>query len=344
MKLKTKNCIFAMSFVACFILTGCGGGSDSPAASVVPTTPPASFIPTAPATTTAEGVYAGDLTGSSSKDFELLVLENGEFWSIYGTSTSSTFGIAGFVQGSGNSTNGKFTSNNAKDFGVNPVIASMVNANYDVSKKTIAGTVTGGNGNVIFSGGPIDASLFNYSTPASLSTIVGSWSTHSMNGEGIALNISANGTFNATSDLGCKFNGSVAPRSSGKNVFNVALIFGIAPCALPGQSATGIALAYPFTNGKTQLLVTTTDSTRSNGAAVFGVRTSVAAFATPTTTTTPSPTTTPSTSTTTTTTTTPTPTVPVSTGSSSSSSTCYVGPRGGTYTLTANGYKNYGGC
>lgn len=30
--------------------------------------------------------------------------------------------------------------------------------------------------------------------------------------------------------------------------------------------------------------------------------------------------------------------------SSSSSSTCYVGPRGGTYTITRSGKKNYGGC
>lgn len=29
---------------------------------------------------------------------------------------------------------------------------------------------------------------------------------------------------------------------------------------------------------------------------------------------------------------------------SSSSSTCYVGPRGGTYTITRSGRKNYGGC
>lgn len=29
---------------------------------------------------------------------------------------------------------------------------------------------------------------------------------------------------------------------------------------------------------------------------------------------------------------------------SSSSSTCYVGPRGGTYTITKSGRKNYGGC
>lgn len=28
----------------------------------------------------------------------------------------------------------------------------------------------------------------------------------------------------------------------------------------------------------------------------------------------------------------------------SGSATCYVGPRGGTYTITASGRKNYGGC
>jgi hypothetical protein len=30
--------------------------------------------------------------------------------------------------------------------------------------------------------------------------------------------------------------------------------------------------------------------------------------------------------------------------SSSSGRTCYVGPRGGTYTITKSGRKNYGGC
>ncbi|WP_373459687.1 YHYH domain-containing protein [Cupriavidus necator] len=34
----------------------------------------------------------------------------------------------------------------------------------------------------------------------------------------------------------------------------------------------------------------------------------------------------------------------VSTRSASSRQSCYTGPRGGTYTLTASGRKNYGGC
>lgn len=36
--------------------------------------------------------------------------------------------------------------------------------------------------------------------------------------------------------------------------------------------------------------------------------------------------------------------IPAPTGTSGSTSTCYTGPRGGTYTLTANGNKNYSGC
>ncbi|WP_156545888.1 YHYH domain-containing protein [Cupriavidus sp. D384] len=34
----------------------------------------------------------------------------------------------------------------------------------------------------------------------------------------------------------------------------------------------------------------------------------------------------------------------VSTRSAPSAQTCYTGPRGGTYTITASGRKNYGGC
>ena len=37
-------------------------------------------------------------------------------------------------------------------------------------------------------------------------------------------------------------------------------------------------------------------------------------------------------------------TVPAPAGTSGSSSTCFTGPRGGTYTLTASGNKNYSGC
>lgn len=240
-------------------MVACGGGGGD-------TTPTAS-VPT------AEGVYGGQLTGNTtSTAFELLVLENGEFWSIYGTQFGNSFGVAGFVQGSGTSSTGSFTSSNGKDFGFAPAVAGTTTAAYNATAKTITGTTTSGTSSVAFGGGPIPGSLYNYDTAASLTTIAGSWSTTSLTGEGIALNVAANGSYTAVGTSGCNFSGTITPRASGKNVFNVGITFGAAPCALAGQSGTGIALAYPITGGLTQLLVAATDSTRTYGSAVFGTR------------------------------------------------------------------------
>lgn len=258
---KAKGKLFVGSLLTCAILAGCGGGGSS--SPPPPPTPGPS----------AEGVYGGTLTGSRSTAFQLLVLENGDFWSLYGTQTGSVFSIAGFVQGTGTSTNGSFTSSNGKDFGVFPAVAGTLSATYDATAKTISGNVTGtGTNTVTFSGGPIAGSLYNYNAAASLTTVAGSWSTTSLTGEGVALTVAASGAFTALSSLGCSFTGTFTPRASGKNVFDVSIVFGAAPCGLPGQSASGIALAYPLTNGKTQLLAAATDSTRSRGAVVFGTR------------------------------------------------------------------------
>lgn len=191
---------------------------------------------------------------------------------MYGTRTSTLFGVAGFVQGSGGSSNGNFTSSTTKDFGFSPAVAATTNASYNATAKTISGTVSANSQTVAFNGGPIAASLYDYNAAASLTTVSGSWTTTSLTGETIALSIATTGAFTATSSVGCRFSGTVAPRASGKNVFNVSLTFGTAPCALAGQTATGIATAYPVASGRTQLLVSVVDSTRTYGTAAFGTR------------------------------------------------------------------------
>ena len=221
---------------------------------------------------TAEGVYGGTLSGSPSTAFRLLVLEDGSFWSMYGTATASVFGVAGFTQGAGTSVNGTFTSTNAKDFGFYPAVAGTATATYNTNAGTISGTSVTSSGTVGFSGGPIADSLYNYSAAANLSTVSGSWVTSSLTGESVAVSIGANGAVTGTSSLGCNFAGNVAPRPSGKNVYNVTLTFGPSPCLLAGQAATGIAVAYPLASGQTQLVVAVTDLSRTAGTAVFGTR------------------------------------------------------------------------
>lgn len=248
----------ALAFTAA--LAACGGGGDDDAA-------------TSGSGATAEGVYGGTLTGSSSNAFQLLVLENGEFWALYGIPSASTFGVTGFLQGAGTSSNGTFTAASTKDFGFIPAVSGTTNASYNASAKTIAGTVRFASGSVGFSGGPIAGSLYSYDSAASLSTVAGTWVTTGLTGESVTLSIAAStGAFTALSSLGCNFAGTVLPRPSGKNVFNVSLTFGPAPCALPGQAAAGIAVAYPVGTGQTQLLVAVTDASRTVGTAIVGVR------------------------------------------------------------------------
>jgi hypothetical protein len=241
----------------CVALLGCGGGGDDDSPATGPT---------------AEGVYGGTLTGSPSRNFQLLVLENDEAWAIYGTQTSTSFLVAGFVQGVGASKSGSFTSSNARDFGFSPAASGTVNATYDAAAKTVSGLISGTAGNVTFNGGPVAGSLYDYNTPAQLSAAAGAWSLTALTGEDVSLNVSAAGALTAISEFGCRFTGTLTPRPSGKNVFNVALTFGASPCVLAGQPATGIAIIYPLASGRVQIVFAGFNSARTIGTAAFGTR------------------------------------------------------------------------
>lgn len=262
-KLKMSPVAVALGLAALSLVACGGGGGDSPAAAITVVAPPP--FPT------AEGVYGGKLTGSSSPDFQLLVLESGEFYTLYGTNSATSYAVSGFIQGTGISNNGKFNSSNAIDFGTSPITPLTIDATYVPVTNTISGTAATPRGMVGFSGGPVPNSQYVYSSAAQLSAVTGNWSTTSIDGTRVPLNIASDGTFTASSQ-GCAFNGAFVPRPSGKNVFNVTFRFGAAPCRLAGQTGSGIALAYPIAGGRTQLLIAATNSSRSDGTAVFGTR------------------------------------------------------------------------
>ena len=77
------------------------------------------------------------------------------------------------------------------------------------------------------------------------------------------------GAFTASSSLGCNFAGTVLPRPSGKNVFNVSLTFGPAPCALPGQAAAGIAVAIIAVSVNVLILRSDETSLRQRSTHIF---------------------------------------------------------------------------
>jgi hypothetical protein len=253
-----KNNRLLLTALAAF-LAACGGGGDGG------TTPSVSVLP--------EGVYGGTLTGSTSPDFQMLVLENGDLWAVYGSRSPTLFSVAGFIQGSTSSGGTSFSSANARDYGVAPAVAGTAIGTFNAAAGTIAGSVTAGGQSVTFSGGPIAGSLYNYNAPASVAAVTGSWTLGTtLTGDTVFLNVQPSGSFSATSNSGCTFAGTIAPRASGKNVLNVSVTFGPAPCALPGQPATGIAFYYPLSNGSTQLAVALQNSSRTLGQAAFGTR------------------------------------------------------------------------
>ena len=136
----------------------------------------------------------------------------------------------------------------------------------------MAGSVNYGvNGTVSFAGGPIPGSLYDYNIPASLSTIAGAWSVMSFYGGNVSINVSSSGSLTVQEGT-CNGTGTVTPRASGKNVFNVTVTFGATGCALPGATTTGIAIAYPLSTGQTQIIAAITNSARTEGFAVFGIR------------------------------------------------------------------------
>lgn len=254
-----SRCSWLSIAVVAFTLSACGGGGD------------AGTTATTAATTQPQGVYSGTLTGSSSSAFELLVLENDEYWSVYGTSTPGAFLVAGFIQGQGASTSTTFTSSNAKDFGTVPATAGTISATY-VANASISGTIAATTGNVTFSGAPIISSTYDYNAAASLASITGAWTLTALDASVINLTIAGNGAI-AGSTGGCAFTGTITPRASGKNVFNTSVTFGAAPCVLAGQTATGIGLTYLLAGGATrQFVIAGVDATRTSGTALFGTR------------------------------------------------------------------------
>lgn len=256
--MKNKKIVAYSTVLLSMLVTACGGGS-----STVSNTQVASL--------SAEGVYEGTI--SNGKIHNTLVLENDQFYTLYGTAISGGgIAVAGFLQGTGKSNNGSFSSSDLKDFfGNGTVVSGSLNASY-IAKANLNGTLTEGNNTVTFTGtSPLKNSLYVYDSAANLADINGAWSLTDLQGIPVAINITENGTLTGSSN-GCSFSGTIKPRASGKNVFDLAFVFGASPCRLAGQPANGIALNYLISSGKRQLILAGTDALRTSGAGLLGTR------------------------------------------------------------------------
>jgi hypothetical protein len=254
----------AIAAALSMMLAACGGGGDYSA----PATPP----PVAP-TATAEGAYSGSITtGSAGTAFAAVVLETGQLWIVYGNLVAGSLVQTGFIQGQGVSNAGVFTSSSLKDYGSVPPQAASTRLDF-VPGTSISGTLNENSVALNVSGTGSAPANYNYATPASLASIAGNWSLTAGGGTTLPLTITAGGAASGTTTpTGCSITGTFTPRASGKNVFDVALTYGPAPCPAPGGQAAGIALYSTLNTGAHQLITAVVDPSGATGNLSFGTR------------------------------------------------------------------------
>jgi hypothetical protein len=242
----------AILWAALAVLAGCGGGDDLP-----------------PVTGKAEGAYAGTITNANgsafpSTRFHMLVLENDDVWMFHG---SGSLNVGGVVQGRGLSNNGSFRSSVTRDF-IAGGAADIPLASTYVPDASIQGSLDTPVGTPTFSGTPMAAPTYDYDAVATLTAVAGDWSVADLAGVATELRISAAGAISSTG--GCRVAGQIAPRASGKNVFNVQLTFGAAPCTLTGQTITGVAIVETPSGASRQLILGGVIADRTAGTVLSG--------------------------------------------------------------------------
>ena len=234
-----------ISLSALIFLASCGGSNDS--------RPP------------LEGAFSGSL--SNGVQLTDLVLDDGSFWSFYSTSSN---GIGGFSTGKVNfEADRKFTMTFI-DFakpGNKPVPG---NGSGVYTSTSAAGSVTKEGKTLSFEVAAIPVKNYVYKTAASVAAIVGSWSGDLLDGEKGSLDVLAEGIFSGSSSNGCNFKGTFS--NNNVNIFNVLVTFGGTPCALPGETASGIGLSTLGDDGKNYLVVAVTNASKNVGSLFYAKR------------------------------------------------------------------------
>ena len=258
MKAKTLTMIkaFAMSWILALAACGDGGGGNGGAASV----PAAS----------AEGLWNGST--STSRSVTAIVLDNGTYWVLYSVPHVSAV-VVGFVQGTGSSLNGSFSSSDGIDFNVagQGINNATVAANY-VARQSFNGSVSYASLNPPFT----FTSSYNadYDQTPSLSAIAGTYAgIASVAGgtEATTIAISPQGVVAGTglTANGCQFLGAAVPRAKGKLYDLSVVVSGGGACANGPSAVTGIAY---FDSGSKRLYLAALNKSRSNGLSFVGIK------------------------------------------------------------------------
>lgn len=245
--MKKLQTITALTLAA--LLTACGGGGGGGDDNT----------PQPPPTATPEGFWTG--TTSNGLTSYVAVLENGETWAIYTTSSNT---LAGALYGN-TSSSGTNLSGSGLEF-YNSTVNSTNYSGTFAAKSTL---------NVTMSNGVRLAASYSpdYDKPAALATLAGTYSGYGLTAKSAAtytpVTFSSDGTITAGNTF-CSMAGTATPRASGKNIFDLRVTFTGSACALPsGTTVTGVAYYDAAVRG---LLAMGLNSNKNDGFVYAGTK------------------------------------------------------------------------
>jgi hypothetical protein len=237
--------VSVLSFTV-FILAACGGGGGGSGGGA--------STPTSAGT--AEGLWTG--TTSNGYGVSVLVLENAETWGIYYSGNTIWGALNGVSTGSGTAfratgTDFYFATREA----VQSTYTGTVNPGVSISATSTGSGLTA---NLIYNN--------SYNTPATLANIAGNyvgWGiTRDTQAQNLSFQVNSAGVMTG-SVPGCSVSGTILPRASGKNVFNVSSTFTGNLCALGnGTTTTGVA-TLDSSSGVNRLFILTLNAGKTDG-------------------------------------------------------------------------------
>lgn len=237
----------SISILTSLLVVGCGGGGGGGSS--------------APAGT-AEGYWEG--TTGNGRTVWGVVLRDGTSWFIY-SSIGNANVIGGVIQGSSTSTDGSYSSSNARDFNLEGfgILDGTVSGNY-AQMQTLDGTATSSAGSTIFN----LAYDNDYDLTPSLALIAGTYAGEDFaTSDPVTVTIAVDGSATSVSAAGCQATGTVTPNQNG-NVYDVVVTFSGGVCANGTSTLTGVLVG-----DGTGLVSAALNATRTNGFLYLGTKT-----------------------------------------------------------------------
>lgn len=204
----------------------------------------------------AAGLYLGSVTSPTlTTGVGLMFIQNnGNYWLMFGNSTTSNTVYSAIVSGTGLSTTTTFTSNNGVDIFTNPQFVNMtITAAYQ-SLSTFNGSISkdATSWQLNLSAVP----YYSFNDAPLLSTLAGAYSLNLITLAQVdtsTISIGTNGSFSGITEKGCAITGNATPMTSGENAYNISINFGPSPCVNPSTIQIGTVLLRTTTAG-TQLV------------------------------------------------------------------------------------------